>query len=42
MHELPQEGVNVMVTFCDCSLDFSVLSSSKPESCLSWAGKVDD
>jgi len=42
MHELPWEGVNVMVTFCDRSLDFSVLSSSKPVSCLSRVGKVDD
>ena len=42
MHELPREGVNVMVTFCGRSLDFSVLSSSKPESWLSQVGKVDD
>jgi hypothetical protein len=42
MHELPWEGVNVMVTFCGRWLDFSVLTSSKPESCLSGVGKVDD
>jgi hypothetical protein len=42
MHELPREGVNVMVIFCDRSFDFSVISSSKPESCLSRVGKVGD
>ena len=35
MQELPREGVNVMVTLCDWSSDFSLVSSSKPESCLS-------
>ena len=39
MQELPREGVNVMVTL---SLDFSVVSSSKPESCLSDDWKMVD